>query len=252
MPHAETKIVNVTALSKAMIRDMYELYSRNYECTSEALFASDLQNKKYVLLLFSSNQKLKGFSTINIFPEKFSGNQALIIYSGDTIIDQDYWGKNSFSLAWLRFAGQLKSQSPKTPMYWFLIVKGHRTYRFLRTYSHVYYPAPEHPVPDDKKQFINYLASKYFGSSYNHERGIVQFPESRGHLRQELADVPSKDLHREEVQFFLQRNPGYRKGDELVCLCELSAHNLKPFARRVFEQGAMQDTQWSRSPIPIS
>ena len=37
--------------------------------------------------------------------------------------------------------------------------------------------------------------------------------------------------------FFLRRNPGYVRGDEMVCLTELAPHNLRPLARRVFEQG---------------
>lgn len=35
----------------------------------------------------------------------------------------------------------------------------------------------------------------------------------------------------------MQRNPGYRQGDELVCLCEVAASNLKPLAQRVFLRG---------------
>ena len=39
------------------------------------------------------------------------------------------------------------------------------------------------------------------------------------------------------MAFFLRSNPGYLRGEELVCLTELASDNLRPLARRVFEQG---------------
>jgi hypothetical protein len=39
------------------------------------------------------------------------------------------------------------------------------------------------------------------------------------------------------VQFFLQANPGYKVGDELVCLTELSHDNQNPLAARLFDAG---------------
>jgi hypothetical protein len=71
-----------------------------------------------------------------------------------------------------------------------------------------------------------------FGDAYH--KGILHFVESRGHLRESWAAIPEKDLRHEEVRFFLERNPGYKHGDELVCLCELTEDNLKPLSQRIF------------------
>ena len=65
----------------------------------------------------------------------------------------------------------------------------------------------------------------------------VRIPASRGHLRKEFAEVDATDRERPEVAFFLHANPGYVRGDELVCLTELSSANLKPLSRRIFEKG---------------
>jgi hypothetical protein len=51
------------------------------------------------------------------------------------------------------------------------------------------------------------------------------------------AAVEPEETSRPDVAFFLRSNPGYTQGDELVCLTELSCSNLRPLARRVFEQG---------------
>jgi hypothetical protein len=39
------------------------------------------------------------------------------------------------------------------------------------------------------------------------------------------------------VRLFLDRNAGYADGDELVCLTELCASNLRSIARREFLRG---------------
>jgi hypothetical protein len=39
------------------------------------------------------------------------------------------------------------------------------------------------------------------------------------------------------VAFFLNRNPGWRRGDELVCLTEIAFENLTPAGRRMWLRG---------------
>ena len=50
-------------------------------------------------------------------------------------------------------------------------------------------------------------------------------------------DYYERERKRPDVAYFLQCNPGYASGDELVCLCELSTDNMRPLTRRLFVQG---------------
>jgi hypothetical protein len=40
------------------------------------------------------------------------------------------------------------------------------------------------------------------------------------------------------VRFFLEKNPGYARGDELVCVAEISPGNMRGLARRMLLDGA--------------
>jgi hypothetical protein len=42
------------------------------------------------------------------------------------------------------------------------------------------------------------------------------------------------------VQFFLQQNPGYLNGDELVCLAEYSLDNTRRTARTALEEKVIE------------
>lgn len=231
-----SNLVPVNELNASQIDEMFGLYAKYYAGTSRILFESDLAEKNHVILLLDDAHHICGFSTVRQVSTEFEGLPFKILFSGDTIVEQCYWGKNNLAQEWLKYAGAIKSQTPEVPLYWLLIVKGHRTYRYLSAFSHDYYPAPGVETPLVKKRMMDQLSLLLFGEAYDADKGILHFAESRGHLKEEWASIPEKDLQRQEVQYFLQRNPGYRYGDELVCLCELTEANLKPLSRRIFSQ----------------
>jgi hypothetical protein len=230
-------VVPVCEVNATTASDMFALYASYYDGTSRALFAEDLRNKDFVLTLSNEAGELAGFSTLAVLDVALSGGPVRAIYSGDTIIDQRYWGTQALAFTWIRFAGRIKAQQPERPLFWFLIVKGHRTYRYLSTFSIDSFPSWSTPTPPWAQGIMDGLASNRFGAAYDPERGVVAFAKSRGHLKGEWAAIEPDELARPEVAFFLARNPGYVHGDELVCLTELSKENLRPLARRVFQQG---------------
>jgi hypothetical protein len=135
----------------------------------------------------------------------------------------------------------VRRAAPAVPLYWFLICKGHRTYRYLGAFARRYLPRPDvradigDAADAAAQDLLDHLATERYGHAYDPAAGILSFDVPQGRLAPELARVP--DAHRRigSVAYFLQRNPGYAGGDELVCLCELSASNLRPLARRLFD-----------------
>jgi hypothetical protein len=227
----------VSSLEDHTIRAMFELYDGYYAATSRALFETDLRNKDFAVTLREPSGRLAGFSTLAVLTSEIGGQRLRAIYSGDTIIDHAHWGTQALAFTWIRFAGTIKAQAPGAPLYWFLIVKGHRTYRYLSAFSVDFFPHWTRPTPAPTRAIMDGLARQRFGDDYDAARGVVAFPRSRGHLKPRWATIAPDEEMRPDVAFFLRSNPGYTHGDELVCLTELTADNLRPLARRVFEQG---------------
>lgn len=224
-------------LDDRAIGAMFDLYDRYYDATSRTLFEADLRSKDYVVSLREPSGALAGFSTLAVLKAEVGGEYVRAIYSGDTIIDHAHWGTQALAFTWIRFAGTIKAQAPEFPLYWFLIVKGHRTYRYLSAFSIDFYPRWDAPTPQPKREIMDALARRRFGRDYDASRGVISFPQSRGHLKPQWAAIEDAEVARADVSFFLRSNPGFTCGDELVCLTELTAENLRPLARRVFEQG---------------
>jgi len=218
-------------------QDMANLYLAYFDGSSEAQIFSDLKDKTEVLML-EFDGRLVGFTTLQVFEYSWLGKSIRVIYSGDTIVDKAHWGQQALAFAWINRMGELKREYLELPMYWFVIVKGHRTYKYLPTFGKSFYP---HWSIDrsDLKPLADALAKEKFGANYNPKTGIVEFPESKGHLKMEIALPTDEEKNKESVQFFLKKNPKYLIGHELVCLCEIEVENMKPLTKRIFSKGIL-------------
>lgn len=236
MRRLKTEIHPRSALDEGAIASMFRLYRDYYDATDPDIFRADLNEKDYVVLLLDDVGEVRGFSTLAILLFEFDGQAMRALFSGDTIIHHLYWGEQSLALAWCRLAGAIKAMAPTQPLYWFLISKGDRTYRYLPLFSKQFFPTRQAETPAHYKALMDFLAYQKFGGAYDAERGVVRFPSPRGHLRAEWTRENSADCNKPDVRYFLQKNPGYHQGDELVCLTELALDNLRSHARRAFAE----------------
>lgn len=242
MTRLAARILPAGLLPGEVVERMYAIYAAHYDACDPARFRADLAGKDYVILL-EDVAGLHGFSTLAHYRFAASGGPVAVLFSGDTVIDRRVWGQQALSRGFAQLAGALHAREPATPLYWLLISKGQRTYRYLPAFSRTYWPAPDCLTPAPVQALMAFLATERFGASYDAAAGVLRFDGLEGRLRPRYAAVPDKDLRLPQVRYFLERNPGYARGDELVCLCELSAENLRPIARRVFESGATDTSE---------
>jgi hypothetical protein len=235
-PKLVARVRNACDVSESDALEMFRLYDAYYEGTQFALFSHDLAGKTHVIELRSKGI-LRGFSTVQVIEFELGGTRNRAIFSGDTIIDSAFWGEQALVDAFCGLAGQLSARQPQCPLYWFLICKGYRTFRYLSVFAREFYPNPETDTPESIRRRLDCLARGKFGDAYDPVTGLIRFPQSRGRLRTRWAEIRGHLLEQRIVRFFLERNPGYRAGDELACLAELSERNLRSFAKRAFIAG---------------
>lgn len=211
--------------------EMFALMDGHYAAVTREAFDADLGRKDEVILLHDEAGKIRGFTTIAWNPcgEMEEGD---VIFSGDTVIHRECWGTQELVKGFCRRAGELQRRSGRR-LYWFLISKGHRTYRYLPLFAKRFHPHPERSEPM-LERMAGEIAGKMFGAAWKGAVGVIRFEGCAGHLREELDAV--RDANR-WVEFFKERNPGYLHGDELVCLTEMSEGNLLRSARAAFLEG---------------
>ncbi len=226
-----TSIYSVDTLDQIQLQSITDLYLSYYDASNASMVHSDLLNKTKILLLFFEDE-LVGFSTFEVYEKEWNGSRITVVYSGDTIVEREHWGQQALAYAWIRYIGELKEEKKGIPIYWFLIVKGHRTFKYLPAFTNRFYP---HWSKDcsELKPLLNSLANEKFGNAYDPQSGVITFEASRGHLKEKYANPKENEVSSDAVRFFLEKNPGYLYGNELACICSLDDENLRSLTKRV-------------------
>lgn len=225
IPRADLTLENV--------REMFRVFSENFDGATMPIFERDLANKNWVILLRDAqNGALEGFSTLALYETSFRGQPISVVYSGDTIIRREYWGSPELPRTWIKTVLEKSATMPQ-PLYWLLISSGYKTYRFLTVFYKEFYPCYDKPTPPDMQAIMDQLASERFGSDYHPDLGVARFSEGATPLREGVAEVTDERLHDPHVAFYIERNPGHINGDELVCITRVHPDNFTPAGRRM-------------------
>jgi hypothetical protein len=221
----------LSSQDRADMLGLLDVHFTGVECE---VFEADLAEKNWIILLRDDEGRLLGFSTLLTYRTRIAGEPLRVVFSGDTIVDSSAWGSFALPRTWIESVWKLHDPASKERLLWLLITSGFRTYRFLPVFLRRFHPHYAAPTPPDRQQLIHALARERFGAAYDAESGVVAFPKPQP-LRGTLAEIPQGKLRNRHVDFFARSNPGWVKGDELVCLAELSPSNLTRAGRRMVD-----------------
>ena len=232
--HAQ--VVPISDISPTRRDAMYRLMERYYAGVRRDAFEDDLSHKDWVIQIEDGKTKsLCGFSSQVVWNVTTQSREARVLFSGDTIIDHQFWGNNPLAQTWGQFALSLidACDQQQLPLYWFLIVKGYKTYRFLPLFFRIFYPRFDARSPDWEQHLIHQLGSGNFPKQYNATTGVIHAAVDGCRLRTGVADITATRLRDPHVRFFAAHNPGHIAGDELCCIAPLTRDNFTGAARRV-------------------
>lgn len=215
---------------------MYELFSAQFDGVSFDQFMADLEEKNWVLLLFRDDGSLGGFSCMHFYDITVDGRERTVVYSGDTVVSTDTWSDSALSYYWMGAIDYLRRLHRKERVYWFLLVSGYRTYRFLPVYSEYYFPRYDQQTPIDVQSIMDTVALDRFTDRYDAATGIVRL-EVPAILREEYRGIPGNRMQDPHIAFFAEQNPDHEQGDELVCFAILSDDKMTRLGRRMWARG---------------
>jgi hypothetical protein len=176
---------------------------------------------------------LCGFSTQRLLPVSMSARRVIVVFSGDTVVDREHWGTTALPIAWGRLAFSVIEQYPEAELYWYLISKGYRTYRFLPLFFREFYPRHNVNTPTSVRDVIDAVAQAKFPERYDAAGGVIRATPTSDRLRPDLGEVTEARLRDPDIDFFHRLNPGHAHGDELCCLAPLTRENFSLPARRL-------------------
>jgi hypothetical protein len=218
--------VPTSSLDSRTVREAYALFERTYEGADRARFLSDLAEKQFVILLRDRETGvLKGFSTV-LLQDVAAPHRAIVVFSGDTVIDREYWGQKQLQIAFAKLLVTLKLRSPRRRVYWFLISKGYRTYLLLANAFPRAIPRCDRTPDAELQRHLHELAVARFGAQYDPSSGVIRYESAHERVRDGLAPVTDRHRENRHVRYFIERNPGHAEGDELACLADVRLRDL--------------------------
>ncbi len=228
------KIQPVDALTSKQKDEMFMLMDMHYANAIRSEFELDLAEKNLAIVLINLDDgNIIGFSTQKIFNFQWDEEQIRVVFSGDTIIKKEFWGSMILTLGFSKMMLNIMEENKTKKLYWMLITKGFRTYKFLPVFFNEFYPDIKTETPSKMQQLMNQLGKFKFGNQYFAENGIIKAKETGQYLKHDFQ--PEVNNNNAYARFFINKNPGYFKGDELLCLTQFSIENLNPFIKRVLK-----------------
>lgn len=216
------KVVPTFRISDTLRREMFSLFCRYYDHVDFERFEKDLEPKHYVILLTDEAGHVQGFSTLQHLSVVRNGKRMHGVFSGDTVVDEKYWGQRTLGRVFLRHLWWQKCKRPFEPYWWFLISKGYKTYLLMANSFPEHYPRFERETPDDAQCVLDAFAEEMFPDAYQKQRGTIEFDVPHGQLKQRVAPITADLLQNPRIAFYQARNPGWRLGKELACVAKMT------------------------------
>jgi hypothetical protein len=219
----KASVINPKDISHHELVRMHHLFLHYYEGHPFDIFKRDLLEKDDVILLRDEKSlELQGFSTIMKVVINKGKKQYHGIYSGDTVVANDYWGSPALGIMFLKYLWWHKIKNPFRPLYWFLISKGYKTYLMMANNFTIHYPRFEFPTEAHHQELMDAFYSKKFKNTYTGEKNLIIPVGETCHLKAEVADIDRSLLKIQRIKFFQEKNPDWQIGHELCCISEMS------------------------------
>ena len=221
-PPPSTRVVHMSDLTAADVDAMYSLFEAYYQGTCRERFERDLERKEQVIVLTEPHSgAIVGFSTVRLLEPSELGERCRVIYSGDTVVAEPYWGSKALQRGFTQVLFRQRFRDPLTPLYWLLTTKGYRTYLLMTNYFPESYPRWERPTPRKVEALRRRIGRLRYGEDFDPERGVVVYKDPRDRLQSGVCHISQRDLRNAHIRHFVELNPNHAEGEELVCLARI-------------------------------
>ncbi|MFN3714380.1 MAG: hypothetical protein ACK4SX_12045 [Alcanivoracaceae bacterium] len=222
MSHKNKRVVAryraIDRVAPADVLTMYSIFCRYYDNADLATFLRDMSRKTGVFLLTNTDRQIVGFSTVALMDLDIGSRRIKGVFSGDTIIEREYWGSRALPLAFFLYLVRVVVRHPLTPVFWLLISKGYKTYLLMANNFFRFYPHPEQRY-QKYAELIPKYCEELFPGYYDSARGILDFGNEYQKLRGDVAPITDHERDASAtIRFFEQCNPEWQRGTELPCV----------------------------------
>lgn len=209
----------ISRVSPAEVLKMYSIFRCYYENAELDTFLNDMSRKTGVFMLQRrADDQIVGFSTVAKMDMEVDGKWIKGVFSGDTIIEKEYWGSRALPLAFSLYLARTVLRHPITPVFWLLISKGYKTYLLMANNFFRFYPHPKDRY-EEYQPLVSQYCERLFPGYYDAASGVLDFGDSYQCLKDNVAPITDGVRKASPATVFFERcNPEWQRGTELPCI----------------------------------
>lgn len=196
-------------------------------------FERSLHKKTDVILVRNREDKsLVGVVSVGITPVEYNGETVWVFFGGNLIFAPEYRGYNIIERTGARYFLWLRMMHPTRKIYVAYGALSYKSFSMVSRNFERYWPHPSIETPPMESFLISHLGKLYYGSDWDDTHKIGK-SSALCTLKESVIEIPKNKHNNSSVQFFLNKNPGYKAGDCLLCLVPLDVKNWFSLVRSV-------------------
>lgn len=226
------KFEKVSSISQSRKVFLYGIFSKYYQNVSLEKFIKDFNEKKHLIIFHrKSDKSIMGFATVTFFDLEIDSRNVRVVYSGDVVLEKEYWGLKVFQQAYMLYFIYIRAKSLK-PVYWYLMSQSYKTYLMMANRFPDFFPNYKKDYPSFEKKIVDQISFQRFGESYHQESTTVDLKKENYTLVNNIGYINPSLLSNPHIAFFQKKNPNHEKGIELVCLAKINKNIFMIFFKK--------------------
>ena len=235
---AETK-----DMDEDSVAELYNFFMRRIDTEAKA---SHLQHllKTYTYAVISREKvdgSLRGVTLFSMDRKNHNGFKFTLIRNGLMFYQDGYEGGPLFYFFMTYFTLREFILRPLTPIFVIGKCYTHKSYLLMsRTYSE-HYPRPDTELPIYLKEIIADYVNDVKTPTDVYDPETLVLKREKSHVKSGVVEVTEKDLQNPYIKLFVEKNPGWQKGHQMITVSRVRWHDLLnilwKFVKRSFKAG---------------
>ncbi len=219
-------------------RDAIWAFARRFTDATREGFEQSFRGKRdAVLIKDASTGELVGLGGVAVLELPRGDGRCVVIFPGDTLFDPKVRGKSLVQGLGLLYYLECRLKRPTLPVYMVYGTFSYKSYLMLPRNFRTFWPRPEQPTPAREQRLLLDVARRFYADVRERPSGALVGRTTK-QLREGIATIDDAALAEPAIRYFHEQNPGYTRGEVLLCLIPLHAANWLSVGRNLLRRRA--------------
>ncbi len=224
--------LSTNELTPATKKEMWEVYQHYYHYPKEGFMARINRNTHYSF--YKKNGKTIGFTGLRINKILLEGRPHLLVYFGQTVIDEKYRGSALLPRTALLINQKYWLSFFTHKVYFWAEALTYKAYLVFAKYLKEYYPNYQGPNPEKINQVIDFIGQEHYRDSFDPKTGTVQ--KDTIWVSDQTCRLLPVGKEDPDVAFYAIANPKNMDGHGLITLGPMHLSNIFNISKRILSK----------------